>query len=56
MEPVFMILGHSAGSAAALVIENDAAVQDIAPSALRARLLGEQQVLDRLPPTPKTNS
>lgn len=50
MEPVFMILGHSAGIAAAIALEQDAAVQDIDLATLRTRLLAEHQVLDRLTP------
>ena len=46
MEPVFMILGQSAATAAVLAIENDQAVQDVDYDALRARLLGDGQVLE----------
>lgn len=45
MEPVFMILGHSAGAAACLSIEADVPVQDIDYAALRTRLDAEGQVL-----------
>lgn len=38
MEPVFMILGQSAGTAAALAIEGGIAVQDLEYDKLRARL------------------
>jgi hypothetical protein len=47
MEPVFMILGQSAGTAAALAIDGGTSVQDISYDALRARLLKDGQVLER---------
>jgi hypothetical protein len=46
MEPVFMILGQSAGAAAALAIDNGLAVQDVDYAKLRAILLKEGQLLD----------
>jgi len=46
MEPVFMILGQSAGAAAALAIEGSLAVQDVDYGKLRAILLKEGQKLD----------
>ena len=46
MEPVFMILGQSAGAAAALAIEAGIAVQDVDYRRLRAVLLEEGQLLD----------
>jgi hypothetical protein len=51
MEPVFMILGQSAGTAAVLAIEANTAVQRIVYPALRARLARDGQVLD-WPPLP----
>ena len=45
MEPVFMVLGQSAGAAAALAIERGAAVQDVPYEALRERLLEAGQRL-----------
>ena len=45
MEPVFMILGQSAATAAALAIDGRLAVQDVSYDALRARLLADGQVL-----------
>ncbi len=45
MEPVFMILGQSAGTAATLAIDNGQAVQDVNYAALRARLLADGQKL-----------
>jgi hypothetical protein len=46
MEPVFMILGHSAGTAASLAIDEGVRVQDVDRSALRARLQTEGQLLE----------
>jgi hypothetical protein len=51
MEPVFMILGQSAATAAVQAIEAGVAVQDVDYSRLRERLLADQQVLDLPPPT-----
>ncbi len=45
MEPVFMILGQSAATTAALAIESELAVQDVPYAQLRARLLADGQVL-----------
>jgi len=45
MEPVFMILGQSAATAAAMAIDEDITVQDIPYAKLRARLLADGQVL-----------
>ncbi len=44
MEPVYMVMGHSAGTAAALAIERDCSVQQLPYSALRTRLVAEGQV------------
>ena len=49
MEPVFMILGQSAATAAALAIDDGVAVQDVPYARLRARLLSDGQVLQFLP-------
>jgi hypothetical protein len=46
MEPVFMILGQSAATAAALAIDGGAAVQDVAYSKLREILLKDGQILE----------
>ena len=46
MEPVFMILGQSAATAAALAIDGGLAVQDVPYATLRDRLLADGQVLD----------
>jgi hypothetical protein len=45
MEPVFMMLGQSAGAAAALAIDHKSPVQRVAYSELRDRLLKDKQVL-----------
>ncbi|MEI6240961.1 MAG: FAD-dependent oxidoreductase [Planctomycetia bacterium] len=46
MEPVFMILGQSAATAASLALDGGLAVQDVPYTALRARLLADGQVLE----------
>jgi hypothetical protein len=46
MEPVFMVLGQSAGTAAAMAINADVPVQQIDYSKLRTRLLADHQMLD----------
>lgn len=46
MEPVFMILGHSAATAAAQAIDSNCGVQDIDYSKLRAKLLTDGQILE----------
>lgn len=45
MEPVFMILGQSAATAAALALDAKVAVQDVPYADLKARLLADGQVL-----------
>ena len=45
MEPVFMILGQSAATAASMAIDGDLAVQDVPYDELRERLLADGQVL-----------
>jgi len=45
MEPVFMILGQSAATAAVLAIDGGVRVQDVSYPALRDRLLKDGQVL-----------
>ena len=49
MEPVFMVLGQSAATAAALAIDAGVAVQDLPYALLRARLLKDGQVLEHAP-------
>ena len=45
MEPVFMILGQSCATAAAIAIDDDVPVQKVDYPRLRQRLLADQQVL-----------
>ena len=45
MEPVFMVLGQSAATAAIQAIDANCAVQDVDYATLRARLLADKQVL-----------
>lgn len=45
MEPVFMILGQSAATAAALAIDEGVAVQDLDYQQLRDQLLADEQIL-----------
>lgn len=46
MEPVFMILGQSAATAAVMAIDSGIAVQDVPYEKLRARLIADGQVLE----------
>lgn len=46
MEPVFMILGQSAATAAAMAIDGGLAVQDVPYPKLRQRLVADAQVLE----------
>ncbi len=46
MEPVFMILGQSAATAAILALDGKLAVQDVPYAALEARLKTDGQILD----------
>jgi hypothetical protein len=46
MEPVFMVLGQSAATAAAMALDAGAPVQDVDYATLRARLLADGQVLE----------
>ncbi len=46
MEPVFMILGQSAATAACMAIDAQQPVQDVDYAALREKLLADKQVLD----------
>ena len=46
MEPVFMVLAHSAATAAAIAIDHGVAVQDVPYAELRERLVKDGQVLE----------
>jgi hypothetical protein len=46
MEPVFMILGQSAATAAVMAIDSQRAVQDVPYAELRARLTKDNQILE----------
>jgi len=46
MEPVFMILGQSAATAAVLAIDNKSSVQTVGYELLKLRLLADKQVLE----------
>ncbi|MEI8290712.1 MAG: FAD-dependent oxidoreductase [Verrucomicrobiota bacterium] len=50
MEPVFMLLGQSAATAAAFAMEAGVPVQEISYEKLQARLLADQQILVWKPP------
>ena len=52
LEPTYMILGQSAGTAAVMALEQSVSVQDIDRKALTARLLHDSQFLEW--PTPYT--
>jgi hypothetical protein len=53
MEPVFMVLGQSAATAAGLAIEGNTSVQAIDYGTLKERLLASGQVLDFVTSTPE---
>ena len=52
MEPVFMILGQSAATAAVLAMDGKMAAQDVPYARLRNRLMQDKQVLAFASPTP----
>lgn len=58
MEPVFMILGQSAATAAVLALDQACAVQDVPYADLRKRLLADGQILHAAEsaPAPKTQN
>jgi len=56
MEPVFMILGQSAATAAAMAIDDGVAVQEVSYAKLRARLLADGQVLEWAAPSAHARS
>jgi hypothetical protein len=45
MEPVYMVLGQSAGTVAALALDKDIPVQDVEYASLRERLVADGQKL-----------
>jgi len=47
MEPVFMVLGQSAATVAAIANERNCAVQDVPYNHLRKQLLNDNQILDK---------
>jgi len=53
MEPVFMVLGQSAATAAVQAIESNVAIQDIDYDRLRKRLLADRQVIEWTGPKTK---
>jgi hypothetical protein len=53
MEPVFMVLGQSAGTAASLAIDARKPVQDVDYAKLEYRLLDDKQALEWTPPPAK---
>ena len=53
MEPVFMILGQSAATAAVLAIDAKQAVQQVPYAKLREQMLKDGQVLESAAPAPK---
>ena len=46
VEPTWMVIGHSAGIAAAMIAKSGRAAQELNYEALKARLLAQKQVLD----------
>ncbi len=52
MEPVFMVLGQSAATAAVLAIDSDCDLQDVAYDRLQRRLLADHQMLEWTGPSP----
>jgi hypothetical protein len=52
MEPVFMVLGQSAATAACLAIDDQVSVQRVDYAKLRERLLADQQILTWTGPVP----
>ncbi len=52
MEPVFMVLGQSAATAASLAIDRDITVQAVPYETLQERLLADKQVLTWVGPQP----
>jgi hypothetical protein len=55
MEPVFMLLGQSAATAASFAIDEQISIQKVNYEKLRARLLLDKQVLEWKPPANAKN-
>lgn len=55
MEPVFMILGQSAATAACLALDRGVAPADLPYAALRGQLEADGQILEWTTPTPEKN-
>jgi hypothetical protein len=55
MEPVFMVLGHSAASAAVIALDDGISVQDVPYAKLQKQLLQDKQVLDFASAPPKNS-
>ena len=55
MEPVFMILGQSAATAAAIAIDSDIPVQEVPYDQLKKRLVSDGQILELEGPPPNTD-
>lgn len=53
MEPVWMVLGESAGVAATMAVDAKIPVQDVPYPELRKKLDALGQTLDRIPPQPQ---
>ena len=56
MEPVFMILGQSAATAASIALDGKLAVQDVPYAELRKRLLADKQILETAQAQPARKS
>jgi hypothetical protein len=54
MEPVFMILGQSAATAAAIALERNVSVQDVPYERLQQRLVDDGQFLEQPAPAAPT--
>jgi hypothetical protein len=53
MEPVFIILGQSAATAACMAIDANISVQEVPYDQLKQKLLADGQVLEYAPPPAK---
>ena len=48
MEPVFMILGQSAGTVASMAIDKEKSIYDLSYEEIRSKLIADGQVLEFL--------